>query len=69
VQEWEFDAVFIDADTLKQKGEQVALEQLATRLSNAIIDTVNSRKAAHWELVRMEFASGKVTIRLKRLKR
>jgi hypothetical protein len=64
---WEFTAVFIDAEVLKQPGEQIGIEQLASRFSNAILDVVDAKKADQWQLVKMDFASGKVTIQFKRL--
>jgi hypothetical protein len=67
VKAWEFTSIFIDAERLKQPGEQIGIEQLASRFSNAILDAVDAQKADHWQVVRMDFAAGKVTIQFKRL--
>jgi len=64
---WEYADVHLSAEALRKPEEKLPLHELASRLSNAIIETVSAQKALRWELVKMDFDSGNVTIQFRRL--
>lgn len=58
--------VYLNAHALKQPNEVLSQAELANRLSNAIIEAVVEKKTQGWEMVKMEFAAGSVTLQFKR---
>lgn len=63
---WEYQAIQLSASTLCRDDETIGVHELAERLSNAIIETVHTQQAQNWELVKMDFNKGEVTIRFRR---
>lgn len=66
-QEYDQHTVYISANMLR-KGEELDDQALAARLSEAIIEAVNREKDKHWEMTKMDFNSGEVTIHFRRPK-
>ena len=64
--QWEYYAVHLSAATLKKPDESPTVHELAGRLSEAIIDAVDLQKTERWELLKMDFNAGEVTIRFRR---
>jgi hypothetical protein len=58
--------VYLHSQALKGPHEILTQAELANRLSNAIIETVVEKKSQGWEMVKMEFAAGSVTLQFKR---
>lgn len=62
----EYHSIFLTAKTLQKAGENLSPAELANRLANTIIETVERHKAERWEMTKMDFLAGDVTIYFKR---
>jgi hypothetical protein len=66
VNTWESQIIRLNAHDLKQAGETLSLPDLAARLSEEIVKTVQSHKNEAWQLVKMDFNGGRVTLEFRR---
>lgn len=64
--DWEYISFHLNASDLQASNEGLALPELARRLSEAIIELTNQQKADRWEMVKMDFDAGNVTLNFRR---
>jgi hypothetical protein len=62
MEHWQHLTVTLDSAELHPHPQFLPKAELAQRLSEALIDTVQSYKREGWELVNMEFNAGRVRI-------
>jgi len=64
--QWEHTILHLSAASLKKNDETLDNSELASRLSEAIIEKVTAQKAEGWEPTGMEFHHGDVALKFRR---
>lgn len=64
--DWEYMQLTVRVADLLHPHEQPDTHEMASRLSGAIIEAVNQQKTFAWEMVKMNFNGGDVTLEFRR---